>query len=121
MYTDRTHTLLHFDELSQTNQESEAVTDLVSVAEKVGVSVAPGLGQEQPSKNYTQGNLSEPTQERVCSVQERLVGTIQVLLANCTVYNRCFAPLVAGRVHCLCVPVICYVAVKLSTSKPFTH
>ena len=84
MYTDRTHALLHFHELSQTNQESEAMTDLVTVAEKVGVSVAPGLGQEQPSENYTQGNLSEPTQERVCSMQKRLIGTIQMFLANCT-------------------------------------
>ena len=35
------------------------MTDLVSVAEDIGVSVASGLEREQTRKTYTSGNLSE--------------------------------------------------------------
>ena len=57
--------------------ESDAVTDLVSVAEDIGVSVASGLEREQTRKNYTSGNLSECSWEDCKCAQCMVVGFME--------------------------------------------
>ena len=79
-HTQTTHTLTKCNSLScqtQTNLESDAVTDLVSVAEDIGVSVASGLEREQTRKNYTNGNLSECSWEDCKCAQWMQVGFME--------------------------------------------
>ena len=55
------------------------MTDLVSVAEDVGVSVASGLEREQTRKTYTSGNLSECSWEDCKCAQCMQVGLVELV------------------------------------------